>query len=153
MMTNSELFKAAHKVARETRANFVAYRMAFSSALKGLYAMEKQERTDGAWNTVPGWFQEKSGLSAYAFSDSQIVGETDKALKVRTAVMWGNGLSVIKEVWIPRSICKRGLNESDLGEYGAIPFEHKMIVKSIESGTDCFTFSREYLSWCASCFA
>ena len=42
MMTNSEFFKAAHKVARETRANFETYRMAFSAALKGLYAMEKK---------------------------------------------------------------------------------------------------------------
>lgn len=43
MMSNSEFFKAAHKVARETRANFETYRMAFSAALKGLYAMEKKE--------------------------------------------------------------------------------------------------------------
>lgn len=42
MMTNSEFFKAAHKVARETRANFETYRMAFSAALKGLYAIEKK---------------------------------------------------------------------------------------------------------------
>lgn len=43
MMTNSEFFKAAHAIARETRANFETYRMAFSSALKGLYAMEKTQ--------------------------------------------------------------------------------------------------------------
>ena len=43
-MTNSEFFKAAHKVARETRANFMTYRMAFSAALKGLYAMEKSQK-------------------------------------------------------------------------------------------------------------
>lgn len=41
-MSNSEFFKAAHKVARETRVNFATYRMAFSAALKGLYAMEKK---------------------------------------------------------------------------------------------------------------
>lgn len=42
MMTNSEFFKAAHATARETRASFATYRMAFSAALKGLYAMEKK---------------------------------------------------------------------------------------------------------------
>ena len=44
MMTNSEFFKAAHKVARETRANFVTYRMAFSAALRKLYAQERAEK-------------------------------------------------------------------------------------------------------------
>lgn len=44
MMTNSEFFKAAHAIARETRANFETYRMAFSVALKGLYAMEKSQK-------------------------------------------------------------------------------------------------------------
>lgn len=44
MMTNSEFFKAAHKVARETRANFMTYRMAFSAALRKLYAQERAEK-------------------------------------------------------------------------------------------------------------
>lgn len=103
------------------------------------------------WNTIPDWFQAKSGITAYAFSDRQIVVETEKALKVRTAVMWGNGLAVIKEVWIPKSVCTRGLSESELGEYGAQPFEYGMIIRSIEEGRDCFEFSKEYLSWCKSC--
>lgn len=152
-MTNSERFIEAYKTAKQTRSCFSTYRGAFAFALKENYAMEKHEQTDRTWNLVPDWFQAKSGLSAYAFSDSRIVGETEKALKVRTAVNWGNGLSVIKEVWIPRSVCKRGLQESDLGEYGAVPFEHKMIIKSIDDGIDCFEFSREYLSWVKSCCA
>lgn len=41
MMTGTELFTKAHKIARETRASFVTYRAAFSAALKGLYAMMK----------------------------------------------------------------------------------------------------------------
>lgn len=152
-MTKSARFIKAHKTAKQTRSYFSTYRDAFAFALTEIYATERQERTGDTWNTVPDWFQAKSCLSAYAFSDSQIVGETEKALRVRTAVNWGNGLSVIKEIWVPRSICKRGLRESDLGEYGAVPFEHKMIVKSIESGTDCFEFSREYLDWVKSCCA
>lgn len=103
------------------------------------------------WNTIADWFQAKSEISAYAFSDRQIVGETEKALKVRTAVAWGNGLHVVKEVWIPKSVCKRGLSESELGEYGAKPFECDMIIRSVEEGRDCFDFSKEYLSWCRSC--
>jgi hypothetical protein len=43
MMTGSELFTTAHKIARETRDFFVTYRAAFSAALKGLYAMMKNE--------------------------------------------------------------------------------------------------------------
>lgn len=53
MMTNSEFFKAAHTIARETRANFETYRMAFSAALKGLYAMEKKgNRWEIAFNAA-----------------------------------------------------------------------------------------------------
>ena len=37
-MTKSELFKAAHKIARETKAIAGSYRIAFSCALKALYA-------------------------------------------------------------------------------------------------------------------
>lgn len=102
------------------------------------------------WNTIADWFQAKSGISAYAFSDRQIVGETEKALKVRTAVAWGNGLSVVKEVWIPKSVCTRGLAESELGD-GAKPFECGMIIRSVEESRECFDFSREYLSWYRSC--
>lgn len=152
-MTNSERFIQAHKTAKQIRDCFSNYRGAFAFALMEIYAMEKQEKTTGEWNTVPDWFQAKSDLSAYAFNDKQIVGETEKALKVRTAVNWGNGLSIIKEVWIPKSVCKRGSHESDLGEYGAKPFEYDMIARSIEDGRDCFEFSREYLSWVKSCCA
>ena len=152
-MTNSERFIEARKTAKQIRDCFSSYRGAFVFALKEIYTMERQEKTTGTWNTVPDWFQAKSGLSAYAFNDKQIVGETEKALKVRTAVNWGNGLSIIKEVWIPRSICKRGLRESDLGEYGAKPFEYDLIVRSIDNGTDCFEFSREYIGWVKACCA
>lgn len=152
-MTNSDRFIQAHKTAKQIHDCFSSYRDAFAFALTEIYAMERQEKTTGEWNTVPDWFQAKSGLSAYAFNDKQIVGETEKALKVRTAVNWGNGLSIIKEVWIPRSICKRGLHESELGEYGAKPFEYEMIARSIDDGTDCFEFSREYISWVKSCCA
>ena len=154
-MTNSERVIQAHKTAKQIRDCFSSYRGAFAFALKEIYAMEKthEEKTTGEWNTVPDWFQAKSGLSAYAFNDKQIVGETEKALKVRTAVNWGNGLSIIKEVWIPRSICKRGLHESELGEYGAIPFEYETIARSIDDGIDCFEFSREYFSRVKSCCA
>lgn len=152
-MTNSERFIEAHKTAKQIRDCFSSYRGAFAFALMESYAMEKQEQTIGTWNTVPDWFQAKSGLSAYAFNDKQIVGETKKALKVRTAVNWGNGLSIIKEVWIPKSVCKRGLRESELGEYGAKPFEYEMIARSIDDGIDCFEFSREYLGWVKSCCA
>jgi hypothetical protein len=41
MMTGTELFTKAHKIARETRAAYITYRAAFSAALKGLYAMMK----------------------------------------------------------------------------------------------------------------
>lgn len=51
MLSNSEFFKAAHKVARETRANFETYRMAFSAALKGLYAMEKSQK-ENRWEAT-----------------------------------------------------------------------------------------------------
>lgn len=152
-MTNSARFIEAHKTAKQIRDCFSAYRDAFAFALMEIYATEKQEKTTGEWNTVPDWFQAKSGLSAYAFNDKQIVGETEKALKVRTAVNWGNGLSIIKEVWIPKSVCKRGLHESELGEYGAKPFEYDMIARSIEDGRDCFEFSREYFRWVKSCCA
>ena len=37
-MTKSELFKAAHKIARETKAIAGSYRIAFSCALRDLYA-------------------------------------------------------------------------------------------------------------------
>lgn len=37
-MTRSEIFYAAHAIARETREAFVTYRAAFSAALKGVYA-------------------------------------------------------------------------------------------------------------------
>lgn len=152
-MTNSERFIEAHKTAKRIRDCFSNYRGAFAFALMEIYAMEKQKKTICEWNTVPDWFQAKSDLSAYAFNDKQIVGETEKALKVRTAVNWGNGLSIIKEVWIPKSVCKRGLHESDLGEYGAKPFEYDMIARSIDDGIDCFEFSRDYLSWVKSCCA
>ena len=154
-MTNSERFTEAHKTTKQIRRCFGAYRDAFAFALTEIYAMEKthEEKTTGEWNTVPDWFQAKSGLSAYAFNNKQIVGETEKALKVRTAVNWGNGLSIIKKVWIPKSVCKRGLHESELGEYGAKPFEYERIARSIDDGIDCFEFSREYFSWVKSCCA
>lgn len=155
-MTNSERFTQAHKTAKQIRDCFSSYRGAFAFALTEIYAMEKtheEKTTAGTWNTVPDWFQAKSALSAYAFNDKQIVGETEKALKVRTAVNWGPGLTIVKEVWIPKSVCKRGLHESDLGEYGAKPFEYDMIARSIDDGRDCFEFSREYLSWVKSCCA
>lgn len=41
-MTKSELFKAAHKAAREYRNFFSCYAMAFSFALKEIYAMTKE---------------------------------------------------------------------------------------------------------------
>ena len=37
-MTKSELFKAAHKIARKTKAIAGSYRIAFSCALRDLYA-------------------------------------------------------------------------------------------------------------------
>lgn len=48
MMTGTELFTKAHKIARETRASFVTYRAAFSAALKGLYAMMKENEKSTA---------------------------------------------------------------------------------------------------------
>lgn len=54
-MTKSELFKAAHKIARETKAIAGSYRIAFSCALRDLYAgvasmneksSEEKEATD-----------------------------------------------------------------------------------------------------------
>ena len=147
-MTNSEIFTSAHRIARETRASFESYRKAFSAALKGLYAMTKEN----TWNTIADWFCVKSSIDAYAFNDRQIVSETEKALKVRTAIKWGNGLSIVKEIWIPKSVCKRGLAKSDLGEYGAIPFECDAIIKSVEEGTNCYEFSKWYIGFMASCF-
>lgn len=41
-MTKSNLFKAAHKLAREYRDFFSCYAMAFSFALKEVYAMTKE---------------------------------------------------------------------------------------------------------------
>lgn len=40
-MTKSELFKAAHKLARNTRAQYATYREAFAQALKIMYAAAK----------------------------------------------------------------------------------------------------------------
>lgn len=42
MMTGTELFTKAHAIARETRAAFATYRMAFSAALKRMHAMKKE---------------------------------------------------------------------------------------------------------------
>jgi len=37
-MTRSEIFKKAHKTARETRAAFITYRASFTAALRKIYA-------------------------------------------------------------------------------------------------------------------
>jgi len=44
-MTKSEIFKSAHKLAKETVSNFQTYRLAFSSALKLVYS-EPKEKTE-----------------------------------------------------------------------------------------------------------
>lgn len=41
-MTKSDLFKTAHKIAKENRSCFADYRMAFSWALKETYKMTKE---------------------------------------------------------------------------------------------------------------
>ena len=37
-MTKQEIFKAAHKIAKETRNNFASYKAAFAAALKQVFA-------------------------------------------------------------------------------------------------------------------
>ncbi len=44
-MTKSELFTAAHKIARNTRDQYATYREAFAAALRTLYAAEKAPKT------------------------------------------------------------------------------------------------------------
>lgn len=151
MMNRSALFTEAHKIAREIRAHFNSYRAAFSAALCELYGNGGNSGKESKWHTVADWFQAKASMAGYAFSDEQIVGSTEKALKIRTAVHWRNGISVCKEIWIPRSVVSDA-DEAALG-YGSKPFEHAMIVQSIRDGRDCFEFSREYAKWCASCVA
>lgn len=100
------------------------------------------------WNIICGWFFKKSDLSYYAFHNDQIVGETEKAVKVRCAVKWKNGVDVMKEVWLPKAAVSFGFVRPSIDSYGAVNPEHlefMRLSKKVDAGeVDLFTASKEY---------
>ena len=101
-MSNSEFFKAAHKIARETRNAFDTYRMAFSAALKGLYAMEKKSNEKTTEEKL-----EELGISAWECGEMKryyvnaehlesifgLAVDFYKTGNIRSAALNGEGLS------------------------------------------------------------
>lgn len=51
--TNSELFAAAHQIARDNRANFASYREAFSAALKAAWKEARKPAHKDAGRATP----------------------------------------------------------------------------------------------------
>lgn len=110
----SNLFKTAHQMAKELKAanSHFTYRECFSIALKEAWTMKETTTY-----IIPDWFAGKNSITCvhfeggectpeYAFESCQIKGESEKALKVRLAVDWRGGCSILKEMWIPKSIIK-----------------------------------------------
>lgn len=112
--------------------------------------MSKANRS-GNWYTITDWFCGKNSIEAYAFNKRQIVSETEKAFRARVAVKWGNGLSIIKDLWIPKSVC-HAANDDVQDKLGAVAYDNDRIIASVENGEDCFEFSKNYCKDCARMF-
>lgn len=144
MLNKSDLFTNAHKAAKEIKAANVelTYRDCFSVALKAEYKAENDELLE-----MTDWFAGKNGFAGRAFSRKQIVSETEKAIKVRTAKYWGN-TQIIKEAWIPKSVCKPCTELEFIGANGdtrsKLPLFHDFIVRTMSE--DCFEMSKKYMS-------
>lgn len=80
MMTGHELFCKAHEIARKTRNSFVTYRAAFSAALKGVYAMMKNEKNEYVAR------YEAAVAKAEADADTLKIDEFSRGQYVRMAV-------------------------------------------------------------------
>lgn len=143
-MTKSELFKSAHKDAKEIKAASpdLTYRDCFAVALKEAYHAEDSEFLE-----IAGWFSAKNGIAANVFSKRQIVSTSDKALKIRTAKIWGNGLQIVKEIWVPKSVVnpttRLTFTDDADGIHSRLPENWEWIVASMSE--DCFDFSQKYV--------
>lgn len=101
-MTKSELFKAAHKIARETKSIAGSYRVAFACALKDLYAVEKatSEKTpaEKAWehfeegNTV---YTRRDGLQMIYLYATELLSDCSKAESRSKVILTKNAEGVI----------------------------------------------------------
>lgn len=143
MLNKSNLFTNAHKAAKEIKAENVelTYRDCFSVALKEAYKADGSDLMEMA-----DWFATKNGFAGRAFDRKQIVAETEKAIKVRTAKYWGN-TRIIKEAWIPKSVCTPCTDIEFIGANGdtrsKLPLFHAFIVDTMME--DCFEMSKKYM--------
>lgn len=72
-MTKSDLFKAAHKIARETKAIAGSYRIAFACALKDLYAgIAAAEEAKSAFQIAFEHFAECGKVYTYRNGDEAV---------------------------------------------------------------------------------
>lgn len=146
-MTNSTIFKKAHILAKAIKAeNAWDYRSSFSAALRIIYAQIRRDAEAKAeaaskaetFYMIADWFFKKGTTSAQAFSSRQIVGGSEKAVKIRTSVQWG-GTDILKEIWLPRSVV-REVSAEEAADWMA--YDVDFIIRSIDA--DCFAASKKY---------